>query len=106
MGGGESEGALPCCLFACLGAIWPRVTLVILWLFTGITGRAFETRLWPLLGWFFVPTTTLAWALWMNHLGGHGVGHIDDSWLAMGTIGVAFLFDVGQLGMFKKEQEM
>lgn len=91
-----------CCLFACIGAIWPRITLVVLWLFTGITHRAFDTRIWPLLGFCFIPTTTLAWALCMDHLRAYAPGaHIDSSIWSMVIVGIGFIMDLGQLGMLK-----
>ena len=39
----------------------PRVLLVIAFLMTNWFGRAFETRLWPLLGFLFMPYATLAY---------------------------------------------
>jgi len=61
-----------------------------MWLF-GYTWTAFQTYLWPLLGFFFMPYTTCAYAIAMNEVGGiHGVG------LALVIIG-AFL-DLGSHG--------
>ena len=39
----------------------PRVLLVIAFLMTNWFGRAFETRLWPLMGFLFMPYATLAY---------------------------------------------
>ena len=39
----------------------PRVLLFIAFLMTNWFGRAFETRLWPLLGFLFMPYATLAY---------------------------------------------
>lgn len=39
----------------------PRVVLVIAFLMTNWFGRAFETRLWPLVGFLFMPYATLAY---------------------------------------------
>ena len=52
----------------------PRLALVWLWLArTGYITTAFEgTLLWPVLGFFFLPTTTLAFAYGTNSLGGPG----------------------------------
>ena len=58
------------CLLALIGLITPRVVMVFLWVFTNYLSRAFETFLWPLLGFFFLPTTTLAYAVAKNSLGG------------------------------------
>jgi hypothetical protein len=39
-----------------------------MWL-TGYGGEAFETVVWPLLGFFFLPYTTCAYAIGMNEHG-------------------------------------
>ncbi|MBX2796126.1 MAG: hypothetical protein KTR31_00615 [Myxococcales bacterium] len=52
----------------------PRVALVLLW-FTrhGYVAEAFEqSAVWPILGFLFLPTTTLAFAYSMNSLGAAG----------------------------------
>ncbi|MBY0112481.1 MAG: hypothetical protein K2Y21_06640 [Phycisphaerales bacterium] len=48
-----------------LGIFFPRLVLVCLWLFTTVPDRAFEGVLFPLLGFFFLPYTTLAYAFAM-----------------------------------------
>ena len=37
----------------------PRVMIIILWLFTGWFKGIFNTALWPVLGFLFLPTTLL-----------------------------------------------
>ena len=86
-----------CCLFSCVGAVWPRLTLIFLWLFTPITIKAFHSRLWPILGFFLLPTTTLVYAMIR---GFYGVG-VDSSIWTLGAMFLAFVHDLGQLGMFK-----
>ena len=82
-----------CCLIGCLGALWPRVTLVLIWIFARvIPEQAFTTSLWPLLGFFFLPTTTLAYELCRYYL--HGV---DNPW-SLVILALAFLHDIGHLG--------
>lgn len=87
-----------CCLFACIGAIWPRLALVFLWLFApNVTSHAYATRVWPVLGFFFLPTTTLTWALiyMVTH-------HTPDmNILTLGVLFLAFIHDLGQLGVFR-----
>ncbi|MBM4105109.1 MAG: hypothetical protein FJ257_02205 [Phycisphaerae bacterium] len=58
------------CLLAILGVFFPRVVLAILFLFTNYLGAAFGTWVWPLLGFFLLPFTTLAAAVAWNELGG------------------------------------
>jgi hypothetical protein len=79
------------CLLALIGLVTPRFVMVVLWLFTDYLSRAFHTFLWPLLGFFFLPTTTLAYAVAKNSLGG-----IQGWGLVVVVLGV--LIDFGLLG--------
>ena len=79
-----------CCvlLFALLS---PRLALVATWLFADILSRSCDDS-WvlPLIGFFILPWTTLAWAwMWKS---GHTVEGIE--WL---VVGVAVLLDLGSL---------
>jgi hypothetical protein len=53
----------------CLALAAPRLALLLVVLFSDYIGRAYETRLWPVLGFFFLPLTTLAYAWAMNSKG-------------------------------------
>lgn len=79
------------CLAGCLAVLFPRGLLVLFWLL-GTTASIFETRLWPLLGFFFMPYTTCAYALAHHWYGsaGQGIG------LAMLIVGV--VLDAGSHG--------
>lgn len=80
-----------CCVVVLLALVGPRVVLVLLWLFTNYLSRAFDAFLWPLLGFLFLPWTTLAYAIAQNELGGpSGVGLI--------VLVLGFLIDIGALG--------
>ncbi|HOD50705.1 MAG TPA: hypothetical protein PLM14_02085 [Candidatus Hydrogenedentes bacterium] len=57
-----------CCL-GVVALIFPRIALFVMWL-SGYGGRAFDTILWPLLGFFFMPYTTCGYAFAANSLGG------------------------------------
>jgi len=59
---------MPCCLLA-VALVVPRVTLFGMAL-TGYASRAFQGWLWPVLGFFFMPYTTCAYAIAMNEAGG------------------------------------
>lgn len=79
------------CLLALLALITPRFIMVVLWLFTNYLSRAFETFLWPLLGFFFLPTTTIAYTVAQNELdGAEGWG------LVLVILGIAI--DLGLIG--------
>ncbi|HYI46681.1 MAG TPA: hypothetical protein VE174_14580 [Actinomycetota bacterium] len=48
----------------------PRFVMVVLWLFTNYLSRAYGGFLLPLIGFFVLPTTTLAYAIANNQAGG------------------------------------
>jgi hypothetical protein len=80
-----------CCVLILLAFFTPRIVLFILWLFTDYLSRAFEGWVLPTLGFFFLPATTIAYAIAQNELGGlTGLG------LIVVIIGLAV--DVGLLG--------
>jgi hypothetical protein len=51
------------CIALLLALISPRLALFAIWIFSDLLGRAFESWLVPLLGFFLLPWTTLAYAL-------------------------------------------
>ncbi len=79
------------CLLGLFGLITPRFVIVVLVVFTDYIGRAFDSFLWPLLGFFFLPTTTLAWA-WAENTRGEVAG------VHALIVVVAVLLDLGILG--------
>jgi hypothetical protein len=61
------------CLVGIIALAFPRAALVLVWLFGGnYLARAYDHWIWPLLGFFFLPLTTLAFAFGMNTLGRPG----------------------------------
>lgn len=68
------------------------MVIVLVWLFSDYLGRAYETLLWPLLGFFFLPLTTLAYAFAMNS----NAGSVSGFYLVI--VVVAVLIDLGMLG--------
>ena len=79
------------CLLALLVLAIPRTVMVVLWLFSDYLATAYGTWVWPLLGFFFLPTTTLAYAVAQNRYDGvRGIG------LVLVVLGV--LLDLGALG--------
>ena len=81
------------CLLALLALISPRLVLVLLWIFDNVIGRAFDGWILPVLGFFLLPWTTLAYvALWDWGPGGEVVG-IEWFFLVL-----AFIIDLGTLG--------
>ncbi len=55
------------CFVILFALISPRLALFMLWLFTNLLSRAFESWFVPLLGFFLLPWTTLAYAgMWSS----------------------------------------
>jgi len=78
------------CLFALLAGFAPRVALILVWIFTDLVDRAFDTFLIPLIGLFILPYTTLFYVLAWSPVGGvSGWG-----WVFV-TFG--FIFDVAHI---------
>jgi hypothetical protein len=51
------------CLVAIAAMLSPRLAVFLLWLFTDRMDAAFNSGWIALLGWLFLPWTTLAWAI-------------------------------------------
>ena len=51
------------CFLALLALISPRLALFCLWLFSDVLGHAYDSWLVPVLGFFLLPWTTLAYAV-------------------------------------------
>ena len=81
------------CIFAFFSLITPRVVIAVIFLFTHWISSAYQTVLWPLLGFLFMPYTTLAYMVAMIY-SGH---NITNGWIVL--IVVAVLLDLGGQGM-------
>jgi hypothetical protein len=79
------------CLLAVFAGFFPRIALVCLWIFTNDVDRAYDSFIVPLLGLFFLPLTTLIYALvWAPGVGAEG---IDWVWVTL-----AFVLDLSAYG--------
>jgi 4-amino-4-deoxy-L-arabinose transferase-like glycosyltransferase len=54
------------CFLVALGLLTPRFILVVLWIFTDYLARAYDSWILPTLGFFLLPTTTIAYAIAKN----------------------------------------
>ncbi|MCX5670068.1 MAG: hypothetical protein NTU94_01940 [Planctomycetota bacterium] len=80
------------CLLALVALATPRLVLAVIWLATDWFDRAFETALWPLLGWILMPYTTAAYmAAMLNN-----DRQVGGWWLVL--LIVAVLADLGSNG--------
>ena len=77
------------CFLALLALISPRLVLVVLWIFSDLLSRAFSSWIIPLLGFFFLPWTTLASAAFWDWGPGHHVYGFE--WV---FVALAFLIDL------------
>jgi hypothetical protein len=73
-----------CCFFLLFVALGPRFAILAMWLFGDRVDAAFGSALWPLLGLFFAPWTTLMYLLVWSPVGGVSGGE----WIVVG-LGVA-----------------
>ena len=82
---------MPCFLILAI-VFFPRVVLALMWFFSTYLQRAFHGGLLiPLLGFFFLPLTTIVYAWEINnHLPTVGINLL---WLLL-----AVIFDLGGLG--------
>lgn len=76
------------CLFALFAAFTPRLALLFLWIVTPLVSSAFDTFIVPLLGFLFLPFTTLIFVIVYNPT----VGLVGWDWL---WVGLALMIDLG-----------
>lgn len=83
------------CVFSLFALISPRLILFIIWAFTTVNDMVFKGWLWPLLGFFFAPYTTLAYIgvkSWSE------TGEVSGEWIALIVFGVLMdLLSVGSI---------
>ena len=71
--------------------MFPRVLLFFMFLTSNYIGRAYDTNLWPVLGFFFMPLTTIAYA-WAVNSNGTVTG------VYLVVVVIAVLMDLGSNG--------
>jgi len=84
-------------LVGCLALSAPRVAIVLVVIVSDYIGRAYDTTIWPLVGFFVMPLTTLAYAWAINSRGSvEGVQLV--------VVVLAVLIDMGLLGGSESER--
>ena len=82
---------MPCFIVGCLALCAPRFAIVLVVIFSDYIGRAYDTLLWPLVGFLLMPLTTLAYAWAINSR-----GSVDGIQLVV--VVLAVLMDLGLVG--------
>jgi hypothetical protein len=80
------------CLLALLAVAFPRVAIILLWLFTKFFNILHTNAIIPILGFIFLPLTLIVYTFLLRTYGGH-----------LGTTQLVFLFlavifDLGLVG--------
>lgn len=79
------------CILIGIAFFFPRLAIILLVIAGDFIGRAYDTVFWPLMGFLFMPYTTLAYALARNN---HG--SVEGWYLVL--VVVAVLADLGVIG--------
>ena len=79
------------CLLVILTLAFPRFVLLLLFLFTSYIGRAYHGFILPLVGFIFLPVTTIAYAWIVN-------SHHPTEGVYLIILIIAVVLDVGSLG--------
>lgn len=82
---------MPCCLILAVALLGPRIVIVFLALFSAYFEKPFDGLILPVLGFLFLPFTTLAYA-WAINLRGEVAG------LQLAVVVLALLLDLGVIG--------
>ena len=72
------------CLIAMLAAFAPRLVIILAWLFSDRWDFVWDTWVWPLLGFIFLPYTTIMYVLVWNIA--TGVSGWDWLWIGLGVM--------------------
>jgi hypothetical protein len=79
------------CLLVILAAAFPRVAIVLLWLFTNFFTGVYQGILIPVLGFLFLPLTLIAYTFFQKS---HSVTNTTE----LVVLFIAVIFDLGLVG--------
>jgi hypothetical protein len=83
------------CLLVLLALLTPRFVMLLMWLFSDYLNRAFSSGWFGILGFFFLPTTSIGFAIAKNEFTDPG-GGMEAAGIIVIVIGVAV--DLGLVG--------
>jgi hypothetical protein len=84
------------CLLASVALFAPRLVIAVLWFFTGWFRGLFDSLLWPILGFIFLPASLLWYTAVQRWFGGQWT-----LWPIVGLV-IALLIDVSPAGRKRK----
>ena len=76
------------CFLVVIALMAPRVLIAVLWFFTNWFRGMFDSLLWPILGFIFLPTTLFWYAAVQHWFGG-----VWSTWPIVGLV-IALMIDV------------
>ena len=79
------------CVLAILIAAFPRVAIVLLYLFTNFFSHVYSSLLIPILGFLFLPLTLIAYTYLLN-------AHIPMNTTSLVILFIAVVLDLGLVG--------
>ena len=85
------------CLFVVLALATPRLVIAVLYFFTTWFNGLFDTTLWPILGFIFLPTSFLWFTAVQRWFGGQWT-----LWPIVGLV-VALMIDISPAGGRRKK---
>lgn len=87
------------CLVVILALATPRLVIAVLWFFTNWFKGLFDTLLWPILGFIFLPTSFLWFTAVQRWFGGEWT-----LWPIVGLV-VALMIDVSPASKKRQKQK-
>ena len=87
------------CAVVLIALIFPRLALLLVWIFSDFLGRAFQSVLWPILGFVFLPTSLLWFTAVQRWFGGEWT-----LWPIVGLV-IALMIDVSPASGRRKRKE-
>ena len=87
------------CLFTVLALATPRLVVVVLYFLTRWFDGLFDSVLWPIIGFIFLPTTLLWYTAVQHWFGGQWT-----LWPVVGLV-VALMIDISPAGGRRKQAE-